>query len=77
MPCAQHDLYKPIRQRLKDYMETTTLADLASSLKAKLSWQRTQSTASSPSAGVGKKRKLRDSGPRRDTRQDNTAAPAA
>ena len=27
-PCAQHDLYKPIRQRLKDYLTTTTLADL-------------------------------------------------
>jgi Rrf2 family iron-sulfur cluster assembly transcriptional regulator len=39
-PCPQHDLYKPIRQRLKDYMNTTTLADLASSLKAKQSWQR-------------------------------------
>lgn len=35
MPCAQHDLYKPIRQRLKDYMNTTTLADMAASLKAK------------------------------------------
>jgi len=39
MPCAQHDLYKPIRQRLKDYMNTTTLADLASSLKSKATWQ--------------------------------------
>src|SRR5215213_7324773 len=39
MPCPQHDLYKPIRQRLKDYMNTTTLADLASSLKAKLVWR--------------------------------------
>ena len=35
MPCPQHDLYKPIRQRLKDYLVTTTLADLASSLKSK------------------------------------------
>jgi len=35
MPCPQHDLYKPIRQRLKDYMNTTTLADLGASLKAK------------------------------------------
>ncbi len=40
MPCPQHDLYKPIRQRLKDYMNTTTLADLASSLKTKQAWQR-------------------------------------
>jgi len=39
MPCPQHDLYKPIRQRLKDYMNTTTLADLAASLKAKLAWR--------------------------------------
>jgi Rrf2 family iron-sulfur cluster assembly transcriptional regulator len=39
MPCAQHDLYKPIRQRLKDYLNTTTLADLSASLKAKPSWR--------------------------------------
>jgi Rrf2 family transcriptional regulator, iron-sulfur cluster assembly transcription factor len=39
MPCPQHDLYKPIRQRMKDYMNTTTLADLAASLKAKLAWR--------------------------------------
>src|SRR5438046_2800143 len=38
-PCSQHDLYKPIRQRLKDYLNTTTLADMASSLKSKSSWQ--------------------------------------
>lgn len=38
MPCAQHDLYKPIRQRLKDYLTTTTLADLAASLRTKPSW---------------------------------------
>jgi Rrf2 family transcriptional regulator, iron-sulfur cluster assembly transcription factor len=35
VPCPQHDLYKPIRQRLKDYFATTTLADLAASLRAK------------------------------------------
>jgi len=35
--CPQHDLYKPIRQRWHDYLKTTTLADLASSLKAKAS----------------------------------------
>ena len=40
MPCAQHDLYKPIRQRLKDFLNTTTLADLAASLKSKQAWQR-------------------------------------
>jgi Rrf2 family protein len=39
MPCAQHDLYKPIRQRLKDYLQTTTLADLAASLRSKQSWR--------------------------------------
>jgi Rrf2 family protein len=39
MPCPQHDLYKPIRQRLKDYLTTTSLADLAASLKAKQSWR--------------------------------------
>lgn len=37
-PCPQHDLYKPIRQRLKDYLATTTVADLASSLKTKQAW---------------------------------------
>ena len=39
MPCAQHDLYKPIRQRLKDYLRTTTLADMAASLRSKQSWR--------------------------------------
>lgn len=42
VPCPQHDLYKPIRQRLKDYLSTTTLADLASSLRSKPSWQQTR-----------------------------------
>jgi Rrf2 family protein len=42
MPCPQHDLYKPSRQRLKDYFATTTLADLAASLRTKHSWQRTR-----------------------------------
>lgn len=53
MPCAQHDLYKPIRQRLKDYLYTTTLADLAASLRAKQSWRKGQERnvdAQSPSA---------------------------
>jgi len=35
MPCPQHDLYKPMRQRWNEYLNTTTLADLASTLKAK------------------------------------------
>jgi len=38
-PCAQHDLYKPIRQRLVDYLQTTTLADLSASLKSKPAWR--------------------------------------
>jgi Rrf2 family protein len=40
MPCSQHDLYKPIRQRLKDYLRTTTLADMAASLRSKQAWHR-------------------------------------
>ncbi len=40
-PCPQHDLYKPIRQRLKEYLATTTVADLSSSLKTKSAWLRT------------------------------------
>ena len=35
MPCPQHYVYKPIRQRLKDFLNTTTLIDLAASLRAK------------------------------------------
>jgi Rrf2 family protein len=35
MPCPQHDLFKPIRQRLKAYLATTTLADTAASLRDK------------------------------------------
>jgi Rrf2 family transcriptional regulator, iron-sulfur cluster assembly transcription factor len=42
MPCSQHDLYKPIRQRLKDYLNTTTLADMAASLRSKQAWRKTQ-----------------------------------
>ncbi|MDB5290320.1 MAG: transcriptional regulator, BadM/Rrf2 family [Phycisphaerales bacterium] len=38
MACPQHDLYKPIRQRLEGYLQTTTLADLAASLKTKSVW---------------------------------------
>jgi Rrf2 family protein len=57
MPCPQHDLYKPIRQRLKDYLNTTSVADLASSLKAKQSWREVHerenaSTASAASAAA-------------------------
>lgn len=35
MPCPQHDLFKPVRHRLKTYLSTTTLADTALSLKEK------------------------------------------
>lgn len=35
MPCPQHDLFKPIRQRLRAYLQTTTLADTATSLAEK------------------------------------------
>lgn len=37
VPCPQHDLFKPIRQRLRAYLSTTTLADTAASLKEKKS----------------------------------------
>ena len=39
MPCSQHDLYKPVRQKLKDYLNSTTLADMAETLKSKQVWQ--------------------------------------
>jgi Rrf2 family iron-sulfur cluster assembly transcriptional regulator len=45
MPCPQHDLYKPIRQRLKAYVQTTSLADLAASLRAKQAWHRLRGAA--------------------------------
>jgi Rrf2 family protein len=38
MPCGQHDLYKQIRQKLKDYLNNTNLADMAASLKTKQTW---------------------------------------
>lgn len=53
MPCAQHDLYKPIRQRLRDYLMTTTLADLAASLRSKQAWQRIRQARSSAKVGGG------------------------
>jgi Rrf2 family transcriptional regulator, iron-sulfur cluster assembly transcription factor len=37
MSCPQHDLFKPIRQRLRAYLSTTTLADTAASLQEKKS----------------------------------------
>jgi Rrf2 family protein len=56
MPCPQHDLYKPIRQRLKDYLNTTSVADLASSLKAKQSWREIHEKEGT-TAGAGAERK--------------------
>ncbi len=58
MPCPQHDLYKPIRQRLKAYVQTTTLADLAASLKAKQAWHRVRdaTTKAAASAAPGVRR---------------------
>jgi Rrf2 family protein len=45
--CPQHDLYKPLRQRWQDYLKTTTVADLASSLKAKMSQKGERASAKS------------------------------
>ena len=53
MPCAQHDLYKPIRQRIKDYLNTTTAADLAASLRAKQAWQRARERGTGCEAASG------------------------
>jgi Rrf2 family transcriptional regulator, iron-sulfur cluster assembly transcription factor len=36
--CPLHDLFRPIRQRLKDYLATTTLADLGASLRSNPAW---------------------------------------
>jgi hypothetical protein len=58
MPCAQHDLYKPIRQRLKDYLTTTSVADLSASLKAKHTWQQARAAhaaAAGPTTKDGRK----------------------
>jgi Rrf2 family protein len=52
MPCAQHDLYKPIRQRIKDYLLTTTAADLAASLRAKQAWHRARPQPAGPARGA-------------------------
>ena len=57
MPCPQHDLYKPIRQRLKDYLNTTSIADLASSLKAKQAWREVHERENLATAAVALERK--------------------
>jgi Rrf2 family protein len=54
MPCPQHDLYKPIRQRLKDYLSTTTVADLAASLKTKQAWQDIRASVAIAAGGKSK-----------------------
>lgn len=51
MPCAQHDLFKPIRQRLNDYLNTTTLADLSASLKSKAAWKKIRAAQGEEVAG--------------------------
>ena len=35
MPCLQHDHYKPVRQRLREYLAQTTVTDLGVALREK------------------------------------------
>ncbi len=35
MPCPQHDLYKPMRTCIREYLQKTTVAELGAALKAK------------------------------------------
>lgn len=35
-PCPQHDAFKPIRQHIKEFLQTTTLARMSSTLTRKL-----------------------------------------
>jgi len=35
MPCPLHDTFKPIRERIKQYLQRTTLADIARALTRK------------------------------------------
>jgi Rrf2 family protein len=35
MPCPQHDHYKPVRQRLREYLAQTTVTDLGVALREK------------------------------------------
>lgn len=35
MPCPQHENYKPIRMKLRDYLSKTTVADLGKALRDK------------------------------------------
>lgn len=54
MPCPQHDLYKPIRQRLKDFLSTTTVADLSASLRSKESWRKVALDLANETSGGAK-----------------------
>ena len=84
-PVREHHLYKPIRQRLKDYFNTTSLADLVASLRSKQTWLRTQ-TAQSAAATAARsgessgRLKLRRSIPKslmRDATSSRSAVDAA
>ncbi len=35
MPCPLHDTFKPLREQIKEYLQTTTLADMASAVEKK------------------------------------------
>ena len=41
-PCPQHESYKPVRQRIRQYLTDTTLAELANSLLIKRSYTKTK-----------------------------------
>jgi Rrf2 family iron-sulfur cluster assembly transcriptional regulator len=62
MPCAQHDLFKPIRQRLRDYLDHTTLSDLAASLKVKAAWRKVHLKEELEAEGVATASSDRDDG---------------
>ena len=48
MHCPQHDLFKPIRHRIRDYLQTTTLADMIACLRSKPGWPNLPHLASDP-----------------------------
>ena len=35
-PCPLHDAFQPLREQIKDYLKTTTLADMARAVEAKM-----------------------------------------
>ena len=55
--CPLHDLFRPIRQRLKDYLATTTLADLGASLRSNPGWLQ-QRAANPPPSGTADEQRL-------------------